>query len=73
MVAIPVSTLDVPEDIDLCSLDCQALHGPDGKQLWSEKHNVAIVIPAGAVVRSPGERIGFSHTPARLVMQREVK
>ncbi|KAG6893231.1 hypothetical protein C0993_001659, partial [Termitomyces sp. T159_Od127] len=46
-------TLNVLEDIDLCSLDRQALHGLDGKPLWLEEHNVAIAIPTNAVVRSP--------------------
>ncbi|KAG6867966.1 hypothetical protein C0993_008953 [Termitomyces sp. T159_Od127] len=64
---------DVPEDIDLCSLDRQALHGLDAKQLWPEEHNVAVVVPASTMVCSLEQHIGFSHTPARLVVQQEVK
>ncbi|KAG6894011.1 hypothetical protein C0993_012509, partial [Termitomyces sp. T159_Od127] len=73
MVAIPVSMLDVLEDINLCCLDSQALHGLDGEQLQLKEHNVAVVIPADAVVCSLRQRIRFFHTPARLVVQQEVK
>ncbi|KAG6895917.1 hypothetical protein C0993_008963 [Termitomyces sp. T159_Od127] len=73
MVAISVFMPDVLEDINLCSLDRQALHGLDSKQLWLEEHNVAIVVPANAMVYSLGQCIEFSHTLARLVVQQEVE
>ncbi|KAG6876726.1 hypothetical protein C0993_000804, partial [Termitomyces sp. T159_Od127] len=49
LAAIPVSTLNVPEDLNLCSLYGQAFHGLDDEQLWSKEHNVAVVISSGAM------------------------
>ncbi|KAG6875943.1 hypothetical protein C0993_006644 [Termitomyces sp. T159_Od127] len=37
---------DVLENINLCSLDGQALHGLDGEQLQPKKYNVAVVVSA---------------------------
>ncbi|KAG6876147.1 hypothetical protein C0993_005333 [Termitomyces sp. T159_Od127] len=73
MVAILISMPDVLKDVNLCSLDGQALHGSDGKQLWPKEHNVAIVILTGAMFCSSEQHIRLSHTLARLVVQQEVK
>ncbi|KAG6863229.1 hypothetical protein C0993_012401 [Termitomyces sp. T159_Od127] len=53
MLAILVSMLDVPKDINLCSLDGQALHGLDGKQLWLKEHDVAVIVSSDAMKVPP--------------------
>jgi len=64
---------DVSQDVLFQSSELQTLQCTYRKEFQSEEHNIGIVVGAGTMVGSAGERIWFTHQLPGFVMECEVE